>query len=53
MACACKSNNSVRKQVTQVTKKTLNTGNSTSNTQTVVKSTTPRRKQIIIRRPAR
>jgi hypothetical protein len=47
MACACKSNNSVKKQVTQV--------KHISSTNNTVKKSTPNteRKQIVIRRPAR
>lgn len=48
MACSCKSNNGVKKQATQITKR------STTVTKVVKKSTdTPERKQIVIRRPVR
>jgi hypothetical protein len=47
MGCACKSNNGVRKTVTQITKRN-------TNTHIVQKSTiNPERKQIIIKRPMR
>lgn len=49
MGCACKSSG-VKKQATQITKR--NSGS--SSTHSVSKSTsTPERKQIIIRRPVR
>lgn len=48
MACSCKSNNGAKKQATQITKR------STSVTKVVQKtSSTPERKQIVIRRPVR
>lgn len=49
MACACKSNNGVKKQATQITKHT------TSPSSRVVRKTTnsQERKQIVIRRPVR
>jgi hypothetical protein len=48
MGCGCKSNG-VKKQVSQITKKTAGTSASTVNRETA----TPERKQIIIRRPAK
>lgn len=46
MGCGCKSNTGIKKQVTQITKKSENTHN-------VSKSVNkPVRKQIIIRRPS-
>lgn len=48
MACSCKSNNGAKKQATQITKR------STTVTKVVQKtSSTPERKQIVIRRPVR
>lgn len=48
MACSCKSNSGVKKQATQITKR------STAATKVVKKTTsTPERKQIVIRRPVR
>lgn len=49
MACSCKSNSGVKKQATQITKRTT-----TSSQQVVRKaSTSPERKQVVIRRPVR
>lgn len=50
MACACKANNGARKQVSQVTKRTV----SAPPTHSVSRSSEPTaKKQVIIRRPAR
>jgi hypothetical protein len=48
MACSCKSNSGVRKQVSQITKKV---SNATSNNTEKKVNNTPERKQIVIRRP--
>ena len=49
MACSCKSSSGAKKQATQITKRTTNSSN-----QIVRKSSTsPERKQIVIRRPVR
>jgi hypothetical protein len=49
MACACKSNNGAKKQVSQITKRTTSPSNQ------VVRNTNTNaeRKQIVIRRPSR
>jgi hypothetical protein len=46
MACSCKSNNGAKKQATQVTKRSATTTKVVQKT-----SSTPERKQIVIRRP--
>jgi hypothetical protein len=48
MACSCKSNSSVKKQVTQ-----LKNVSNNSSSQVVRKTNNQERKQIIIRRPIR
>lgn len=49
MACACKSNNGAKKQVSQIQKRTANSSNHTVTKAAPAKE----KKQVVIRRPVR